>query len=614
MDRDYNTHLCTFMGRETNLKILLPYIEGALLNNAVDNYWFIDMTRKISDHELIIKEHKRLNDMFPGRVHIHNSEARSKIINDKDAIKKASESWEVFYSFLNQFTDNDIIAKCDDDVYYIDIQTLSAAYKLRWDNKKPYIMHANCINNGLTAYYQNKKGIWTDKESSTYPEGGLTGQLFTKPQIACQHHKQFTKDIMTNSLNIKKYKLNKNITFTDRVSINFVFFNGKDRHELSKITKQDEYDISSKYPQREDRPNLIIGDFTVAHHTYGPQEPVMEQLNTYECYRQLCNKLDPAHTEVEHMEITTETHATTTITRNGAYLMKSWTTKNSYVLRDPETNKYISLKHVTPEGNLHTGFSRTDNIKDATLFDLDINQPSRMEFTKSAHLVKTPSNDKHDQDLTFPFPLHYQDNYEKMTVNVTKLPSGKYVIRPHGNFQHYSLAPADKCGEDMWKKDPEAAKHLEGFMFWKKDTAYEWGLVPMGKFNNKPVPGIIDRQQPFDKYETDSTEAWTSYKGHPFCSIPRESIWMVNEYIYELIHVKDNKYHVKLITSHPGKYLFYDSPHDSLFYGQGPDEWEFVDQSPKYLKHVKTGKYLNIVNNEWCMVDEPTELAMCPLK
>ena len=82
--KQYTSHLCTFMGREANLEVLLPYIEGALLNNAVDNYWFIDMTRKRSDHELIKRESARLNDMFPGRVHLHNSEERSKIIDDED--------------------------------------------------------------------------------------------------------------------------------------------------------------------------------------------------------------------------------------------------------------------------------------------------------------------------------------------------------------------------------------------------------------------------------------------------------------------------------------------------------------------------------------------------
>ena len=54
-NKQYTSHLCTFMGREANLKILIPYVDKALEIGAVDNYWFIDMTRKRSDHELIIK-------------------------------------------------------------------------------------------------------------------------------------------------------------------------------------------------------------------------------------------------------------------------------------------------------------------------------------------------------------------------------------------------------------------------------------------------------------------------------------------------------------------------------------------------------------------------------
>ena len=92
MEKEYNTHLCTFMGREANLKILLPYIEDALRLEAVDNYWFIDMTRKPSDHKLIKKEQERLNKLFPGRVHIHNHKERSKIINDPEKIKEQSSS------------------------------------------------------------------------------------------------------------------------------------------------------------------------------------------------------------------------------------------------------------------------------------------------------------------------------------------------------------------------------------------------------------------------------------------------------------------------------------------------------------------------------------------
>ena len=81
MDKQYTTHLCTFMGRESNLEILLPYIESCLKHDAVDNYWFVDMTRKRSDHELIRREQQRLNKLYPGRVHMHNHEARGAMID-----------------------------------------------------------------------------------------------------------------------------------------------------------------------------------------------------------------------------------------------------------------------------------------------------------------------------------------------------------------------------------------------------------------------------------------------------------------------------------------------------------------------------------------------------
>ena len=166
MTKEYTSHLCTFMGREANLKILLPYIETALQIEAVDNYWFVDMTRKRSDHELIKAESKRLNELFPGRVHLYNSEERGRIIDDSTKIEETIGQWDTFYKFLSRFTDNDIIAKCDDDTYFIDVETLKAAFDLRWANKKPYLMHANAINNGLTAYHQKRlNNVYPDEES-----------------------------------------------------------------------------------------------------------------------------------------------------------------------------------------------------------------------------------------------------------------------------------------------------------------------------------------------------------------------------------------------------------------------------------------------------------------
>jgi len=624
MEKDYTSHLCTFMGREENLKILLPYIEGALRNNAVDNYWFIDMTRKRSDHELIKRESARLNELFPGRVHLYNSEERAKIIDDKDKISKVSGNWDTFYKFLNRFNDNDIIAKCDDDTYYIDISTLKAAFELRWKNKKPYLMHANAINNGVAAYHQNKKGIWSDKETSVYPPLGLSGPLFSHPEVACAHHKKFTEDMVADPSNIDKYKLGKNVQFSNRVSINFIFMLGRDRHELSKITYQDEYDTSCKYPQREDRPNLLIGDFTMAHHTYGNQEPTMERLRTDEGYKRLMDKLDPANTDVEHQAICETVNATTTITMQGKYLTRAWVEKNTYAIRNPLTQEFISLddeKQRLERLNadiLRRKFARTKDFKKATLFNIDFDKPSPIWLTNSAHLLKCPNKEdlarNSDQYLTFPnFGMSGVANY---------LESDIYIERTGGNkckfylnkLRNYCLAPKIP-GEGLKKNDPEAYDVVKNLNFFEKDADFEWELVHVGSLVNNVVPMIVNRQQDFYEVVNDSTTAWTQSADLPDCRPYIDFVWSLFGYIWEMIpvHNKPDTYWIKLVADDKDdKYLFYNG--DKIFTGGGPDEWEFVDQAPKYLKHVRTGKYLSIEDNEWCMVDSLAELAMCPLK
>jgi hypothetical protein len=622
MDKDYTTHLCTFMGREENLKILLPYIEGALRNNAVDNYWFIDMTRKRSDHELIKVESKRLNDLFPGRVHLYNSEERGRIIDDKDKLAEATKSWEIFYKFLTRFNDNDIIAKCDDDTYYIDIETLAAAYELRWKNKKPYLMHANAINNGLTAYHANiKGGIWSDKESAMYPLGGLTGPLFSHPEVACDHHKRFTKDMMDNPRNIDKYKLGKNIQFCNRVSINFIFMLGKDRHELSKITFQDEYDTSCKYPQRENRPNMIIGDFTMAHHTYGVQEPVMEKHNTYEGYRQLCNKLDPINTEFEQKTINDEVNATTTIAAGGKQLMRAWVEKNSYVLKDPASGRYLQLtnEHDTnaPNPFLRSKIIRGNtDVNKACIFNIDIGKNECVYLNNSTSLLRVATG-QHEVEAAFQTPGFFQGQYLDNQIIVKPTPGGKYTIHPAKHQEYCLISP--NAHPNLHKNEPDVAKKIETLTQWsKKDDEfknYEWELEPLGEYADNVIAGVITRPANFNHVANDETTAWDASKKLPENNCCREWIWMVKDYVWEMVpvHNKPDTYWIKLVADDKDdKYLFYNG--DKIFTGGGPDEWEFVDQAPKYLKHVRTGKYLSIKDNEWCMVDSLAELAMCPLK
>ncbi len=611
MDKQYTTHLCTFMGREANLEILIPYIEGALLNNAIDNYWFIDMTRKPSDHELIKRESARLNEKFPGRVHLYNSEHRAKIINDPEQI--AAQTWAVFYKFLKTFGDNDIIAKCDDDTYFIDISTLQAAFEYRWKNKKPYLMHANAINNGVCAYHQSQAGIWKHKDAKTYPPKGLSGPVFSNAEMACEMHKQFAGDLTKNINNIEKYKLNKNILFTNRVSINFIFMLGKDRHELSKITAQDEYDTSCKYAQRENRPNVLIGDFIMAHHTYGSQEETMEKIGTDKWYRKLRDVLNPAETVIEHQEICSDSNPTSTISKSGRVLMRAWVNKDTYILKDtdPVDGRTYVTKICEPNnrGDVMMNYLTTGSeFADACLFEIQPDKPHAIWLLNTNQIIKAPVNPLKDDKQTAMVGTiggwTKERRTEFMKLLVKKLPKGLCTIQcAEKGFEKMYVVPTR-----MHSKYGNNCK--DRIFFNLVET--KWELVPMQGMENQLVAASIKRPKNFLQYANDETYATCD-------QLPTlgstDYTWTIQDYIWEFVPTnKDDTYHIKLIADDkPDMYLHYNKGKDQVMTG-AKQEWKFIDKKPKYLQHVQTGMYLDVQDGVVTMSKKMSELAICPQK
>ena len=585
MSSEYVSHLCTFMGREANLRVLLPYIETCLRVEANDNYWFIDMTLQRSDHEYIKQMSQEMNEKFPGRVHLYNSDERSTIIDDPEIIKTVSNDWSVFYKFLRKFNDNDIIAKCDDDTYYIDVETLKGAFDYRWNNKRPYIMHANAINNGVAAYHQSKKKIWDGDEEKLYPIGGLTGPLFAHPEIACKHHDAFATDMLQDRNNINKYKLGKNIHFTNRVSINFFFMLGSDRNSLSKITRQDEYDTSCKYPQIEDRPNMLIGDFTMAHHTYGVQEPVMERLETDIKYKKLSKKLNSEDNVYEHKPITDKYTPTSTIKSGDEYVARAWVEKNSYCLRDPKTRLYISTQNVVannPNGNfLKTRWDSTTDLKQACVFNIDVNDENCMWINNSIQIIRHPDKDK-DQEAAGMGYTFFQGLYTKSKMTVSK-DNDKIVISPSGKSD-YTLAPA------ILNDNVPMDDKRRSLLFWTRKARFEWDLVPVNQYNDRVVSMNIIRPDKWMQYTNDETRGESKIDDLPNNNAPRDYIWMIKDYIWEFNKVDDNKYQIKLVADDKED-LFLGKLGKTNIVGtiEEPEKWVIDDDK---LRHDPSGKEL----------------------
>ena len=607
MLKEFNTHLCTFMGRQSNLEILLQYVESALKIDAIDNYHMIDMTRTMHDHMYIKSEHDRLNKLFPGRVHIENHTKRGKELRD-GSWKATLGLWSPFYKYCKKFKDNDIIIKCDDDTLFFDVNTIKAAAELRWMNKQPFLMHANTINNGVCAYHQAKKNMWKNLDPiiNKYPNSGLTGPLFSHADLACDCHDQFTRDISKSINNLSRYKLNENIYFTARISINFIFMLGSDRKHIVNIDGQDEYVTSSKSGQELDRPNMIIGDFIASHHTYGVQEPVMEERGTFEKYVKLCS--DIKDNKWNNKSITMDYNDITTIKHDGLYLMKYWSNDNSYQIQNVSNEQYISLKWeskdrekvVDKQTKIKTGTSyhstsmaSTEDRIDGTVFNLNVKDTTAIQIQDCTEILKSSDpNETCNQFLSWPVKTWFRQNYKKQLNNLHKQSDGTYLIESESRPGLYLTGQYVNKDKTIYR--------------YKDNTGQfnTWNLISLSEHSRKVVLGQIHRPN-IHKTENDPTYATTP--GLPSNRSFREYYWMVSEYIWEILPVGDSHCNIKLIADDKKPlWLGYDKKNDLVKVLNNKEKWVIEG---KTIKHFHTKKYIKIIDNIITLTeDTPSDL------
>lgn len=265
---------CIFAGREKNLIILHKYIEKLLLEKIIDEYHIFDFTRNMNDSIFLLKEYERFKLIFPNRIFMHNNIENSQKINNKIKILE-KQDWSPFYSIISQeiFYKNSIIIKCDDDILFIDCNGLKNALEDRKNDDYSFLIHSNCINNNICAYYQ--KNIFKNVESylSVYPTGGILGILFENPKVAYSMHNFFVDECLKDIHNLYNFRID-DVYINTRISINFILINGEDCKYFKDIKYDDEYELSSYFPEKLFRPNKIKGDFITSHYSYALQEKI----------------------------------------------------------------------------------------------------------------------------------------------------------------------------------------------------------------------------------------------------------------------------------------------------------------------------------------------------
>jgi hypothetical protein len=346
-EKEYLVKFCVFLGREKNIKILHSYIELGLQKEILDEYHMFDFSRNNNDHNFIFDEYNRLSNIYKNRIFLHNyNENNIFLLNDKQ-----KTDWSPFYKIISSNTkDNDIIIKCDDDILFIDIYMLKNAIIDRYNDKKSFLIHSNCINNGVCAYYQRELFPNLKDKLQIYPKGGILGILFEKPEIASALHIQFTNDLISSINNIDNYKIDNNYINT-RISINFILINGADAKYLNNISYNDEYELSSLIPETLCRYNKIYGNLITSHLSYSFQDKIILKnnniINNYSKIRDLYINLKNYSYSIYnnlYKEVLLKCHV-----NNDIYKVKNWIKNNSYYIKNVETNKYLYIDYDEDE-------------------------------------------------------------------------------------------------------------------------------------------------------------------------------------------------------------------------------------------------------------------------
>ena len=177
------------------------------------------------------------------------------------------QAYDYYARRMKSFQDS-IFLKCDDDIVYLDIDKLGDFVEFRRTNPKYLVVSANVVNNGVCAYFQQAAGsIPSSVGHFERPPGGFGGTLWLSADKATQLHDYFlsTKD--------KRLPLpEKVVDWTERQSINFIAWLGRDLVHMALPKGDDEKALTVDLPELLGRPTAIYSDFMVSHLSFGPQE------------------------------------------------------------------------------------------------------------------------------------------------------------------------------------------------------------------------------------------------------------------------------------------------------------------------------------------------------
>ena len=246
-----------FAGRRIYIDILTIYLDKLLELKYIDEVYMFNFCRDLND-EIYIKN-------------ICDTKSKYKFITCSS--KSYNEYYKYFNDNLNNFDDNDIIIKSDDDIVYIDIENFNKFINII-DSDNFY--YPNIINNDVCASIQTINGVhnlidvsYFNNKKDKIGEGDPLTNWYQSYECANNIHELFLE-------NPQKFIINTptRIMYGNRISINLfagrVKFLKKIYENHSSIHDDERY-ISSDVCNKFNITNIIVPFFNVVHFSFGSQ-------------------------------------------------------------------------------------------------------------------------------------------------------------------------------------------------------------------------------------------------------------------------------------------------------------------------------------------------------
>lgn len=266
----------------------------------VDNKKVIVVTPAGRQRYMELLQHFIVNNPIIDEWHIwqHTNHApdiayfgRLRTQHKKIKIIKINETFESIkiHKFLCNCTEkNTVYVRIDDDVIWMENNSIENLVRYRLDNKNPFIIYGNIINNSICDFIHQKTGSLICEKPIGYACMDPVG--WNDCYIAEQKHHNFLEKFAKNNLN--DFKFNKWIlSGYERCSVNVICWTGEDFAFFhGKVPQDEEQWLSVEGPKQYGRPNEICGQTIFCHFSFYTQRAHLDSTNILKLYKKI---IDP---------------------------------------------------------------------------------------------------------------------------------------------------------------------------------------------------------------------------------------------------------------------------------------------------------------------------------